>query len=167
MEPQIFPAPDPGAGAACMFCSFGDRFPELVVHEESDWVLAHMHDFLPLGSVLLFPKQHGLLPQVSVESWGAGAPMIALAANMLTECSDAERVYMLSFSEFNYHFHFAIMPKSSEMQALHDGKVGLNLLGELLSRTPLPTEDVRRVVHAYRAYASRFSAARGAASTME
>jgi diadenosine tetraphosphate (Ap4A) HIT family hydrolase len=140
--------------ASCVFCTLPERLPDHLVCRHRGWVLAHIHDYLPEGTLVLFPQQHGLLLDVTAEEWAAAAPLLELCPRMLTDLADAQRVYLFSFSEVNAHFHTVFFPKTEEIARSSGGKVGPYLLASLIRSAPYDEEKLRQIVLRYRAYAT-------------
>ncbi len=137
----------------CTFCQLTETLPGNVVVAAERWVLAHIHDLFPEGTLVLYPREHGLISEVTAEHWAEAAPLLALGPRLLTEVGGAERVYVVSFSESYYHFHFVMFPKRPELPAAHSGKVALGLLSELVAPRTHDRAIVNDWVARYRAYA--------------
>lgn len=115
----------------CSFCDFARAHPDYVIHTGSEWSVAHVHRRWPAGSVFMFAARHITFIDAAASLWASAAPLFAAVGRALVEVCDAERVYMLAFSENSEHFHFLFVPKRAADAARH-GRKGVPLLSAFI-----------------------------------
>lgn len=144
-------ATNPSAAADCTFCGVEDRRPPLVLMASARWLVVHVDQYWPLGSLYLVAREHVLAHELSVEHWTEAAPLIAGLTRLVKEERRADRVYYASFSERNPHFHMLLLPKTPEHSAEHRGLKASALLASFAAEAEhVPVAEATEIVRRYR-----------------
>ena len=135
----------------CLFCGFKEQFPELVIYETGSWsIFHHTRKSWPTGTLTLVSRNHGMLSDISADNWRDAAPLMTAVSRMQIDLCQAERTYLLSFSEVQIHFHLVMIPKKKEHSVHYGGRFGLDLLNSFLTNGPPASITVPEMMAMYR-----------------